>query len=275
MTTAADKSESPPLVHSHVSVETPEQIQFTFELAGTSVRMVAYLIDFVIRFFGTLVIGILIFSLTGFASPEFGYGLVMVVMFAAEWGYYTLFEWLLKGATPGKRMMGLRVVRTDGVPVDVVRSVLRNLLRAADIFPMAYGTGILVMFFTGTSRRLGDLAADTMVIREEPVRLRELPKLPHEAIELPQGLLREVRFRERDLQLVDGFFRRYHLFSPDRAQELAEILAGPILERLGRKKGDAIGVLAGILLAENELRTSWYGRMSAISRPPPPVGNAR
>jgi uncharacterized RDD family membrane protein YckC len=272
----AQSSDSVPKVHSHVSVETPEQIQFTFELAGTSVRMLAYLIDFVIRCVGAFLVGLVLFLAMGWASPEFAIGLILILMFVVEWGYYTVFEWLWSGATPGKRALGIRVVRTNGVAVDIVRSALRNLLRAADIFPFAYCSGMLVMFFSGTHRRLGDLAADTMVIREERVRLRELPTLPAGSVELPPGLLKETRLTDRDLALIDEFFRRYHLFSKDRANELAEILTQPIAVRLGLDRKDSVKLLAGILQAGSELRTSWYGRMAAISSPPSaPPGGAR
>jgi hypothetical protein len=157
------------------------------------------------------------------------------------------------------------VVRTDGVAVDFVRSAMRNLLRAADIFPFFYATGLLTMFFTGTQRRLGDLAADTMVIREERPRLRDLPPLPENPVELPAGSIAALGLRDRDLALVDEFFRRRHLFSADRAVELAAVLADPIARR-ARADADADSperLLAGVLVAGYDARSSWYGRNTA------------
>ena len=250
-------------ISTEMIVETPEQIGFTFEIAGPSVRMLAYLIDLSIRAGVVSVVGMIIMIATGWASPEFGTGLLLILLFAVEWLYNTLLEWLFNGVTPGKKALRLRVVRTDGVAVDFVRAAMRNLLRAADIFPFFYATGLLTMFFTGTQRRLGDLAADTMVIREERPRLRDLPPLPENPVELPAGALAGLGLRDRDLALVDEFFRRRHLFSADRAQELAAVLADPIAKRIKDDRADPERLLAGVLIAGYEARTSWYGRDTA------------
>jgi uncharacterized RDD family membrane protein YckC len=227
--------------------------------------MLAYLIDLAIRLGIVSVVGTIISIATGWASEGFANGLILVLLFAVEWGYNTILEWLFNGVTPGKKALGLRVVRTDGVAVDFVRAAMRNLLRAADIFPFFYATGLLTMFFTGTQRRLGDFAADTMVVREERPKLRELPPLPEDPVELPPGAIGALGLRDRDLALVDEFFRRRHLFSADRAEELATVLARPLSARLGLGGADAERLLAGLLLAGHEARTSWYGRDTAVS----------
>lgn len=250
-----------------VSVDTPEQIQFTFHLAGAGARMLAYLIDLSIRLALMSVAYIVVMMATGWASPELAIGLMLIIAFAVEWGYHTILEWLWSGYTPGKRALRIRVVRADGVQVDFVRSAMRNLLRAADIFPFFYAAGLLTMFFTGTQRRLGDLAADTMVVREEPARLRDLPPLPEDAEVLPAGAVSELKLRDRDLALIDEFFRRRHLFSRERAEELAAILVEPARERLGLEPGDPEKLLAAILIAGHEVRSSWYGRATAASIP--------
>jgi len=250
-----------------VSVDTPEQIQFTFDLAGAGSRMLAYLIDLAIRMAALSVVGTVVMISTGWASPGLASGLLLIVAFALEWGYHTVLEWLWNGYTPGKRALRIRVVRADGVRVDFVRSAMRNLLRAADIFPFFYAAGLLTMFFTGSQRRLGDLAADTMVVREAPARLRELPPLPEDAEVLPPGAVADLKLRDRDLALIDEFFRRRHLFSRERAEELASILVDPARERLGLGPGAPEKVLAAILIAGHEVRSSWYGRATAASIP--------
>ncbi|MBW2277066.1 MAG: RDD family protein [Deltaproteobacteria bacterium] len=250
-----------------VSVDTPEQIQFTFDLAGAGSRMLAYLIDLSIRLALLSVIGMIVMVSTGWASPGLATGLLLIIAFAVEWGYHTIIEWLWNGFTPGKRALRIRVVRADGVRVDFVRSAMRNLLRAADIFPFFYAAGLLTMFFTGTQRRLGDFAADTMVVREAPAKLRELPPLPEDVEALPPGSVAELKLRDRDLALIDEFFRRRHLFSPERAEELAAILVEPARARLGLADGDSESLLAAILIAGHEVRSSWYGRATAASIP--------
>jgi uncharacterized RDD family membrane protein YckC len=259
-------------ISTEVAVETPEQIGFTFEVAGPAPRMLAYLIDLAIRLGVVTVVGAIVMLATGWASEGLATGLVLVLLFAVEWLYNTLLEWLFNGVTPGKKALRLRVLRTDGVAVDFVRAAMRNLLRAADLFPFFYATGLLTMFFTGTQRRLGDLAADTMVVREERPRLRDLPPLPERPVELPTGALAGLGLRDRDLALVDEFFRRRHLFSADRAEELAAVLADPVAERMGEGDADPERLLAGVLLAGHEARSSWYGRDTAVSSGGPSGG---
>ncbi|MFO8072542.1 MAG: RDD family protein [Polyangia bacterium] len=251
-----------------VSVETPEQIRFEFELAGAGSRMLAYLIDLSIRAGIVSVIVLFLGMAVGWALPELASGLTLLVLFAVEWGYHTLIEWLWNGYTPGKRALRIRVVRSDGVGLDFVRSAMRNLLRAADLFPLFYATGLLAMYVTGSARRLGDFAADTMVVRVDRPRLRDLPPLPADAEPLPAGSLAALRLRDRDLAMIDELFRRRHLFSRDRARELAETLALPVARKLEFEGEDPELLLAGMLLAGHEVRSSWYGRTTAISAPP-------
>lgn len=264
----------PRRVTARVSVDTSEQIQFTYELAGPGPRALAYLVDLSIRAGGVLAAVLVISLATGWAAPGLTSGLALLVLFAVEWGYHTIVEWLWNGVTPGKKALGIRVVRTDGVAIDFVRSAMRNLLRAADIFPLFYAAGLATMLAGGSFRRLGDLAADTMVIREEPARLRDLPPLPRDAVHVPSGSVRSLSLKERDLALIDEFFRRRHLFSRDRARELAEILARPAAARLGLGDRDPELVLAGLLVAGHELRSSWFGRSSAQSIAAPGPGAA-
>lgn len=250
-----------------VSVQTPEQIQFEFELAGVSARMMAYLLDLLIRAGVISVVSTILVLTTSWASEGLSTGLVLILAFAVEWGYNTLLEWRFNGVTPGKKALGIRVVRTDGVSIDFVRSAMRNFLRAADIFPFFYAAGFLTMFFTGTQRRLGDFAADTMVIREKRSPLRDLPPLPSDPVKIPTGALMQLGIRDRDLTIIDEFFRRRHLFSEDRADEIAAVLGNPVAKKLRMEGEDPELVLAGMLLEGNEVRSSWYGRSTATSIP--------
>jgi hypothetical protein len=80
--------------------------------------------------------------------------------------YDVLFETLGAGRTPGKRLGGLRVVRTSGRPVDLTASVIRNALRLFDGLPLSYVPTIVSIIVTRRNQRPGDLAADTVVIRD-------------------------------------------------------------------------------------------------------------
>ena len=260
-----------PRVSSRVSVETPEQIRFEFEQAGVAPRMLAFLIDLSIRAGIVSVLATVLMMVVGWASEGLATGLLLLALFAVEWGYHTILEWRWNGATPGKKALGIRVVRVDGVGLDFTRSAVRNLLRAADLFPLFYAAGLATMVFGGRQRRLGDLAAGTMVVRTERVRLAALPPLPAAAVSLPPGTLRGLGLRSRDVTLIDEFFRRRTLLSAERARELAGILARPIGRRLGLPAdGDPELLLAGVLLAGHEVRASWAGRDSAFSHAPSP-----
>jgi uncharacterized RDD family membrane protein YckC len=100
---------------------------------------------------------------------------LVLVEFLIFWGYFALFELVWNGQTPGKRLGKLRVIRRDGQPIHAGESMVRNLVRIVDFLPGFYGIGLVTMFIDKDARRLGDLAAGTIVVREgEPVRLRDV-----------------------------------------------------------------------------------------------------
>lgn len=91
-------------------------------------------------------------------------GALGLISFVILWGYFILFETVWNGQTPGKRVMKLRVIRVDGTPITLVEALIRNLARLIDFLPVTYGIGIVTMFINSQSRRLGDLAAGTLVV---------------------------------------------------------------------------------------------------------------
>ncbi|MBV1859442.1 MAG: RDD family protein, partial [Nannocystaceae bacterium] len=155
-----------------VDVETPEHVTFRVHVAGPSRRAVAYGVDLVIRGLVFLVLAIVVEMGGGTVDFEAtSKGVLLVVMFSLEWGYYILFESLWSGQTPGKRMVSLRTVKESGVPLTFLDVVLRNLLRGADWLPAFNVVGLVVMAVDGRFRRLGDMVAGTMVVQEAKGRL--------------------------------------------------------------------------------------------------------
>ncbi len=156
-------------------VDTPENIIFSYEVAGIGSRFLAALID-------TVLIGVLLavayMTTAAFLVTSAGQSLVariarswiiaayILLSFAIFWVYYIFFELIWNGQSLGKRAVGLRVIRTDGTPVTVVDSVVRNIVRLVDFLPVYYGVGVIVMFVNSQARRLGDLAAGTVVVKE-------------------------------------------------------------------------------------------------------------
>ncbi|MBI3959930.1 MAG: RDD family protein [Chloroflexi bacterium] len=171
-----------PLLEQEYAIDTPESVTFAYEVAGIGNRFIAALIDTALLFAALLLLNLLVFvalgllgdlaadSLLGDEPPSWLGGLAIALYallnFAFYWGYYILFEWLWNGQTPGKRFVKIRVLRMDGNPAGFVEVLLRNLVRPVDFLPGGYGLGLLVMLLNEKSRRLGDFAAGTLVIRE-------------------------------------------------------------------------------------------------------------
>lgn len=229
-------------------VETPEHVRFSYQLAGPSRRALAYLIDALIRGVAFLAIGI-VASIAGAFDEEgaggISMGLGMVLLFALEWGYFTFFELMWSGRSPGKKAMHLRVVREEGLPLSFVDSVLRNLLRAADFLPLGYAIGLVVMGRDARFRRLGDLVAGTMVVVEQrqgyaaPLSIHP-PPTPQELASLPS---RPPLSRD-DLDAIELFLRRLGTLAPLRELELAQMVAPIYAERMGVRYRDPTRFLA-------------------------------
>jgi uncharacterized RDD family membrane protein YckC len=219
------------MIGTALNVESPEGISFSSELASLTDRGLAYGIDLLIRIAVVAVVGLLFAILLGPAILA-GIGLWLVIYFAVEWGFYVLFESIWDGQSPGKRLFNMRVVKSAGHPIGFYDSVLRNLLRAADQLPLTYATGALAMLITHRFQRLGDLAADTVVIREHKAWYGRRPP-PGADPRALAGVLRSVALSNRERRLLQEFVMRKDRLHPERREQLAEILAGPYSRRLG------------------------------------------
>lgn len=204
------------LLDTRYHVETPEGIDLILRPAGLVPRALAYSIDLIIR---CVVLGLmyLLLSLLG----KLGMGLGTILLFVVTWWYMVLFEVLNQGRSPGKQWLGLRVVHDDGTPVGWPASLTRNLLRFVDILPFGYSFGILSCLNSPTFKRLGDIAAGTLVVyREEKPSAPVLPEA--EAVRAPVALsLKEQR-------AILNFAERASNLSSERRAELAAIIAEPL-----------------------------------------------
>jgi uncharacterized RDD family membrane protein YckC len=135
---------------------------------------IIFLLQIVILVAYSVVINVLDFDPTS-SGTAWVAAIMGLVIFLFYWGYYVFFEMLWNGQTPGKRWTGLRVIRADGTPITLSESLIRNLTRLVDFLPAAYGVGIITMFIDKQSRRLGDLAAGTLVVHDRaPITIQEL-----------------------------------------------------------------------------------------------------
>jgi uncharacterized RDD family membrane protein YckC len=220
-----------PRLDTVVRVETPEGITLPLRCAGAIVRSHAFAIDALIR----LVIAI---SAAAFLSVFEGFGtaLNLLLLFLLEWFYPVIFEMGARGATPGKRAMGLRVVMDDGMPPTLAASLLRNLLRVVDFLPFAYAAGVVSMLMRRDFKRLGDIAAGTRVIHDRQTTLHAVAPLAD-----PQGPALPLSAAQQTA-VVDWALRTPRL-TPARAEELAT-LAAPVLPAGPGTPGERLLALA-------------------------------
>ncbi len=143
-----------------IRLATPEGVELEMSLAGVGSRMIAGGVDLLIK----LVLIVALIAVLA-AAGSAGVALLTIGSFVVLFGYDVLFEVLGHGQTPGKRLAGLRVVRSDGSPVDLPSSAVRNIARLIDGPPLAYVPAVVGILVTRNNQRPGDLAGDTVVIR--------------------------------------------------------------------------------------------------------------
>jgi uncharacterized RDD family membrane protein YckC len=160
-----------------VRFNTPENVDVTYELGGIGSRFIGALVDHLIQLLlvvllswvCALLLGAAMVSrLTRGAAPFWVSAVMLIGMFLIFFGYFVFFEVRWRGRTPGKRLVGLRVVRDGGYPIDVYAAVIRNLVRTVDMLPPMYGAAIASVFLSAEYKRLGDWAAGTIVIKDRP-----------------------------------------------------------------------------------------------------------
>lgn len=191
------------------NIETPEGVTINLRLSGPVARMLAWMIDTLIR------VGIyIVLAMVLLGKGDLGKGLFLILVFVVEWFYPVLFEMFHQGRTPGKRALGIRVVHDDGTPVGWAASVVRNLLRFVDWLPVFYVLGFVSMILSSEFRRLGDIVAGTLVVYVDEQR-------SHEAIPVVEPLPPRYPLQGDEAQAVVGFAERLPQFSAERADELA------------------------------------------------------
>ncbi len=264
-------------IDSTYDIVTPENIEFEYQVAGPLRRMPAFLIDVGIRF--------LIFGFTAFVVwliaalfmavtlstdiAEFIAAFVLVLWFVLEWLYGGLFETFWNGQTPGKRLLGLRVLTTHGEPINGLQAMSRNFLRLADAMPLlpfaafcgAFGwdpamppiddgtivlfglfywlspfptfmVGLVVSAMNRRRQRMGDLVSKTMVIVEERNWLFGMVRMDDPRVrEVAATLPTHINIARSTAKALAMYVERRRFFSPPRRQEIAMHLGHPLIER--------------------------------------------
>jgi uncharacterized RDD family membrane protein YckC len=248
-----------------LDIQTPENVAFGYQVAGIGSRFLASLLDtLIVGLLQIVILVVLTLVIRAFDSSAFAdqisawvyaiFGLVAAIFY---WGYYVFFEMLWNGQSPGKRWVGLRVIRSDGTPITISEALIRNLARLVDFLPAAYGIGIVTMFIDKQSRRLGDLAAGTLVVQDRaPITMQDLAVKrtvhlrPWANVSL-EGFPVE-RLTNNDLSLIENFLLRRDQLT--HRESLAIQILNTLHQRLGvplptLSKAEAEDMLAAILLA--------------------------
>ncbi len=203
-----------------ITIATPEGLGLAVSLAGLGSRFIAGMIDLVIQLVAIVVLGVLtaaIGSGGGFLGVVFVIGTFLIWFF-----YFVLFEVLNAGRTPGKAASHLRVVRESGAPVDFTASAIRNLVRVVDGLLLFYLPSMISIAITAKNQRPGDLAAGTIVIREQ--RAREAVAIPPSTV-APAGSWDLSAITVEETAAVRRFLERRSTLEPRARYELALRLA--------------------------------------------------
>jgi len=199
--------------------------------AGYPVRCMAFLIDAAIRY--VIVSGMA--AALGYGG-RVGTGVLLIIVFLVLWLYPVIFELTPGAATPGKRALGIQVMMANGLPLTPAGCLIRNLMRAVDMLPLFYGLAIVSMLLRRDARRLGDLAAGTLVVYRD----RASPTGDFGAA-LP--LRPSVPLTIRQQTAIAAFGWRVTRLTPERAEEIAVLAADAVP---GAKDSPVTARLVGI-----------------------------
>ncbi|HEY7236656.1 MAG TPA: stage II sporulation protein M [Gemmatimonadaceae bacterium] len=221
-----------PSLSQTIDVETPELVVFSYTIAGVGSRALAAVIDSLICIAAVVAIVVTLIAVSPPRSVRTGPGnvfdawataIVVLGVFFVLWGYYVLFEGLADGQTPGKRLLRLRVVLDGGYSVTFGASAVRNLVRLVDIQPIpCYVVGILSVIFSKSGKRLGDIVAGTIVVREALVR-QLAPSEPSAPPDSTAAL--DTALTEEEFTVLERFMERQSSLDSARRSALAEQLA--------------------------------------------------
>lgn len=233
------------LIDSSRALETPEGVVLELRLAGPSVRALAWAIDMAIRFAVYLGLGMLLPLLGGA-----GMGLWLITMFLVEWFYPVVFEVLARGQTVGKMALGIQVLCDDGTPVGWSASTVRNFLKFVDFLPVLYGAGLLSMLVQRDFKRLGDLAAGTLVVYAERRVPRQLRPSAEPVAENGESVaLPTLPLTLEEQQALVAFADRRRELTAERAEELVDLLE-PLTGITGPEAVNRVRRLASVYAGE-------------------------
>jgi uncharacterized RDD family membrane protein YckC len=222
-----------------LSIDTPEQIELNYDIAGIGSRACAALID-------STLIGVLMwlgwylmFSVfTGRMDGMLSNWLIAIlslITFSIYWGYYIVFDLFRNGQSPGKRALKLRVIKNGGYPIGFGDSAIRNLVRVVDFLPMFYAIGIASMILDKRWRRLGDLAAGTLVVKERTdlTSAQLVVSVDPKSNFTYADRIRLEMVTPMELSTIREYLSRRRMLSAKRRGQLSRTIGQPIAQKMG------------------------------------------
>jgi uncharacterized RDD family membrane protein YckC len=223
-----------------LNVRTPESIAFTYELAGLGTRFLAVALDLAIQvalitaiFWGLVLLGTHGHTVVhpshraaSAAARSIAIALIVGIVFLVFFGYFILFEAFWNGQTPGKKLLGIRVIRDGGYPIDFGAAAIRNLIRVGEAAVGFYALSAAASILSPENKRLGDLAAGTIVVRE--AKAPGLASVVADAANVPRSAL----LTDEEHTLIERFVARRASLSPEARTRIAGQIAQRVRSRV-------------------------------------------
>ncbi len=232
-----------------IHITTPEQVSLNYKIAGLGSRATAHILDWLLLIFIGFALslgsGLILEQLPASIAEtvmRYAVAIVILILFFLLWGYFMLFEFFGAGRTPGKMLVGIRVIQDNGQSLTFLSSAVRNLLRIIDFLPLFYLLGILMIFFHARHKRVGDLAAGTLVVYQRKTkRKKKKNRLEKEierrlninpvALELDDWTIKKIGSRE--WKLIETYIKRRPSLPPKEQKEMTLQVAGILFPLLG------------------------------------------
>ncbi len=237
-----------------ITIITPENVCIDYELAGIASRCGAALVDHLLQLGllgGLFLMRYLTRKYVEIPGVAWGVAIISIAAFVINYGYYLYFETVWNGQTPGKRLSRMRVVREEGMPINLYCTAIRNIIRIVDFLPILYMLGGIIVLFSSCNKRLGDYAAGTLVVKERTEWKRSLNTEQIQVVKLtPESkCIRNIELvSPEEFAAISRFLDRQTELENNVREHLAERIAAPLIAKLGIE--DDGHIRYSLLLAE-------------------------
>lgn len=235
-----------------IQITTPEQVSLKFKIAGLGSRATANIVDWFILILINVAVSLSII-LIGKMIPDlhpiptvsnYVYAVMIILLFLLLWGYFVFFEFFASGRTPGKMLVGIRVIQENGQSITFLASAVRNLFRIIDFLPALFLLGILMIFFHSRHKRIGDIAAGTLVVYQRKTQRKMIKKknplekeiekrLNTHQISLDLDEWSKKKIGIREWELLKTYMLRRRSLAPKERETMTMQVAGILFPLLG------------------------------------------